>query len=784
MKKLFVFFVFIIILKGTTLCQSFTVSGYIIDKETRETLIGVAVMIKGTSQGVISDNNGYFSMLNLKNGDYTFQFSCMGYEKLERKIHVENKSILLSETALTPEIVKLGDVTVVGTRPDSIGDREVETSQLKISAATIRNIPTAQGDIFKAIKYLPGIEATDPFSPLFSVRGGDPSGNLVLLDGVTVYNPYHYATADGLFNIQTIKDIDLFVGGFGAEYGGRNSSILYITTKDGTMDKLHGEFEPTTTHTKLFLEFPVGKNSSMMVAGRYFYNLPTRFILDDNSYFYDLNVSYTNRLNSRNRLTIKLFDSQDKSDFNFDRFGTYLDNAFETDIYDDFHLSSINNWSNKIATAYLKTIISPSIYLRTQVYGSFHKANIQSGLDFHYSGDSIDTPFQLTYNSKFTSKIDDICAKSILSIGTDRINTFHLGYEWNGYIFKNGAELQEISSGKSTRMPSLLALFAEDKVHIGNLIIRPGIRASHYSYNDNWNFEPRMNLTWNLPADIKFKAAWGIYYQNIISMNTQEYELSQFLDYYYPLKNHALTKSIHYITGIEKPIGRYSVLSANVYFIDMPLTYMFDLNLNQLEASTFSDKLEQGSGEAYGIELFWKGQYKKLSGWISYCISKSTRSYSFINDGKPFLFDYDRAHSFKGVVSYKTTSDLTYNASLVVQSGLPKTLETTLQNYFYYDPVEGSVANYPFGVENNKNNARLPMSIDLDFGLTKRIRKGFGADLADFLKADKSYLTVTIGNILFLHRNVIWYFPFGENKYIPVGLNYLPSVSVGYVIKF
>jgi len=478
----------------------------------------------------------------------------------------------------------------------------------------------ANGDVFKAIKYLPGVEATDPFSPLYSVRGGDPSGNLVLLDGVTIYNPYHYATADGLFNIQSVKDIDLFVGGFGAEYGGRNSSILHITTKDGNMNKLHGEIEPTTTHTKVFLEFPVGKKGSMMVAGRYYYDLPMRFIMADNSYFYDVNISYTHRFNDKNRFTIKLFDSQDKSKFSFDRFGAYLDNAFNTDIYKDFHYASTNNWSNKIATAYLKTIISPNIYLKTQVYGSFHGANIKSGMNFSYTYDSTKTPIQLTNSSKFTSKIDDVCAKSELSIKTDAYNRFHLGFEWNHYAFRNGAEIQQISNESEPRKPTLFACFAEDKLQFGKFAIRPGLRLSRYSYENKWEYEPRVNLTLGLPADFKLKAAWGIYYQYIISMNTQEYEISQFLDYYYPLKNNAPTKSIHYIAGIEKSIGSHSVLSVNTYYIDMPSNYMFDLNLNQLQASTFSDKLEKGSGKSYGIDVMWKGQYKKLSGWMSYSI--------------------------------------------------------------------------------------------------------------------------------------------------------------------
>lgn len=784
MKNLAVISFLFTLFAGFATGQTHTVSGYVTDKATRETLIGAAIVIKETKQGVVTDNNGFFSLLNLKNGDYTFQFSYLGYEKLERKVHINDKSVLLTETQLGLKVVTLHDVTVVGTRSDAVGDREVETSQLQMTPTIIRNIPSAHGDIFKAIKFLPGIEATDPFSPLYSVRGGDPSGNLVLLDGVTVYNPYHFATADGLFNAQTVKDIDLFVGGFGAEYGGRNSSILYITTKDGNMDKLHGEIEPTTTHTKVFLEFPVGKNGSMMVAGRYYYDLPMRFVLGTKSFFYDANISYTNRLNDKNRLTVKLFDAQDKTNINFDRYLSYLDKAFDTDIYKDMHLSNINSWSNQIATAYLKTIISPNIFLKTQVYGSFHSANIRSAMDFRYQADSTSTSYQITNSSRFASKINDVCAKSALTIKTDTVNTFHLGVEYNKYHFSNDAEIQHISNGLSIRRPTLFSCFAEDKMHFGKLVIRPGLRVSRYSYENQWKYEPRVNLSFDLPSNFKLKAAWGIYYQYIISMNTQEYEMSQFLDYYYPLKNNAPTKSVHYIAGIEKPIGAHSVLSANAYYIDMPLTYMFNLNLDQLQASSFSDKLEKGNGKSYGIEIMWKGQYKKLSGWMSYGLGRSTRSYPFIKEGKPFLFDYDRTHSLKTVLSYKITDDITYNTSLVVQSGIPKTLETTMQRYYYYDPVSGSLSSYPFGVENSKNNARLPLSIDWDFGVVKRIRNGFGADLAEFLKADRSYLSVTVGNLLFLHRNVSMYFPYGGKKYIPMGYNYFPTISVGYVIKF
>jgi hypothetical protein len=267
-------------------------------------------------------------------------------------------------------------------------------------------------------------------------------------------------------------------------------------------------------------------------------------------------------------------------------------------------------------------------------------------------------------------------------------------------------------------------------------------------------------------------------------MNTQEYEISQFLDYYYPLKNNTPTKSVHYIFGFDKPIGPNSVLSVEAYDIEMPVTYTFNLNINDVQVNTFSDLLEKGTGKSHGVEILWKGDYKKLSGWVSYCLSRSTRTYPFLNGGQSFLFDFDRTHSFKAVLNYKITPYLTYNTTLIVESGLPKSIESTLQQYFYYNPVNGTLSSYPFGIATNMNNARLPFSTNLDFGLVKRIRSGFGADLAEFLKANESYFTFTLGNILFFRRNVIMYIPYGGSTYFPVGINYFPVISAGYVIKF
>jgi hypothetical protein len=784
MRYLAIQIVLILLFIGAGLAQTQTVSGYVIDSENGETLIGVTILNKGTNQGTTTDGNGFFRLTGVKSGEATLIFSFVGYTTLEETILVSSRSILLEAIRLTPESFELKDVVIIGKKHDIVGDSEVETSQQRISAQTILNIPSARGDIFKAIKFLPGIDATEPFSPLYTARGSDPSGNLVMLDGVAIYNPYHYEQSGGLFNIQSVKNIDVLVGGFGAEFGGRNASILYITTKDGTLNKLRGEVEPTTTHTKLFLEFPVGEKSSMMLAGRYYYDIPGYFLFGSKSYFYDFNISYTNRINERNRLTLKVFNSFDDMKFNPSRMFNYINNSFKVDFYEDTHMKLGNSWSNRAATAYLKTIISPNIYLHTQVYGSFHSADNLSTFDMSFRPDTSDLVVGLYYSTQFTSKINDLSAKSVLSIKTDSINTFKVGVEYNSYHFTNGAVINMIDKGQNKRNPSLFAAFIEDKIKIKRFIVRPGIRVSNYSLFKDWQIEPRVNMMITWPYDWKIKAAWGVYHQSIISMNTQEYEINQFLDYYYPLKDIEPSKSVHYIAGFEKPLSRNSTISLEAYFIDMPITYTFNLNQSELEAHSFSDKLERGSGKSYGVEIMYRGDFSKLSGWASYGLSRSTRSYSHIMNGESFLFDFDRTHTIKTMISYRIAPRLTYNFSLVALSGLPKTVETAMQNYYYYDPITGNLAFYPFGVADVKNNARLPWTIDIDMGVLKRIRSGFAAELQEFLKADESYYTISIGNILFFRRNVMWYFPFGGEKYIPIGINFLPSISAGYVIKF
>lgn len=784
MKKLLFIALFLIVVAGQLVAQTYTVSGYVIDESTGETMIGVNVMVKDLAVGASTDNNGYFRIFGLTAGEYILEISYIGYRKKELPLTITDKSIVLDDIPLEPEPIEMEDIVVTETQTE-ITNIKVETGFREISPKAVQSIPASKGDVFRAVKYLPGVEGMDPFSPLYSVRGSETGENHILLDGVTIYNPYHYTTATGLFNLYAIKNIEMLVGGFGAEYGGRNSSVLYITTREGNNKKLHGEVETSTSQSRIIFDFPVGKNATMMVSTRTYYDLISRFLFYLPNYFYDFNASLSWKLNSRNRLSLRYFRSHDTFDYKFSRFATYFKSSFDTDVFDDYDVNMVNKWNNQAATAILKTVISPNIYLKTQVAGSFFSSNNISKIDFEYIDDETGDKTKLFYKTGINNEIDDISAKSVLNIKLNSYQTVNLGGEYNSYNFSNDIRINNFSEGRSTRNPTLSVGFIENIFDAGPLTIRAGLRYSDFSYYNKAFHEPRASSVVRLPGGYRVRAAWGRYYQFINSINSNDYEMSQYLDYYYPLKDKRPSESEHFIVGFEKAVSDKSTLSLDLYYKDISRVYTFDYNASMTDVFSFTDKIKNGSGKSVGMELMWKGTWNTFAGWLSYGLSKSTRTYPHIMNGKSFLFDYDRTHSFKAVVNHQILPTLSYSGTLLVMSGVPKTLERSISRYFYYDPGSDEVWTYPSYIADIKNNIRMPFEVRLDFGIRKKIRKGFGAELAQFLGAEESFLNVTLGNLLFLFRRNVWfYIPTDEGEYFGVGSNYFPEFSTGYAIKF
>jgi hypothetical protein len=777
--KLYIILI-IMFIQTVVAAQKTTLSGVVTDASTGETLVNATVILKAEKlRGVSTNDHGFFSMPGIECRQLEIEISYIGYQSETRTIYPNCPEPVFIEVALAPSEVHLEQVTVTGLKAEQLGDSDVEISLHTLTPKQIREIPTARNDVFKALRHLPGIEPTEPLSPLISVRGSDPGENLIMLDGVTIYNPYHFMSSSGIFNMQTVKRVDMMVGGFGAEYGGRNASVINISTKDGNNNKLHGEVQPTTSESKVFLEFPVGKKTTMLVAGRFNYDIPGNFLMYSNNYFYDMNLSLTHRFNARNRLTIKYFGSADHTKLDFNNYYKYIGNSTGMeDVFNNMSLKWVNKWENNIATAIWHSVLSPKVFLKAQLSASMHRADNSTEMRMFLENTGFDT------STLFRSRVDDYTAKTSISYKPFIWNEFKAGVEYSNYRFMNASELNGIDNGKATKLPVSISVFAEDKINIGFLTIRPGIRIVQFN-NNHLLYEPRANAVAKLPGSIKLQVAYGLYNQQIVSMNTQEFEFNQFLDYYYPLTQHQPSKSEHYIFGAEKQFGVNHTVTANFYFKDISCTYTFDLLQDQYEVFALSDKIVAGTGKAYGAELMWNGRLGNFSGWASYTLSKSTRSFPHIMDGASYDYDYDRRHSFKTVLNYQATQRISYSMSLIAQSGVPRSIENSLQMYYIYDPLTGTMMYSPQYTVNQKNASRMPWLLYLDFGMQKKLATGFGKDLADFFGADESYFVLNLYNVLFFRRNILYYIPaVGLDKMIPIGDNYLPIVSAGFTIKF
>lgn len=766
--------------------QKNTLSGIVYDTQTGETLIGATIQIAGTiNKGTSTDLNGFFSFPGIEQKTVEAIVSFIGYNTKTVKVEFDNNRKAFIQIKLKPLSVELGQVNIVELSTNQIGDREIETSQHRLSPKAIKSIPTARNDVFKAMRFLPGVEATEPLSPLVSVRGSDPGENLIMLDGVIIYNPYHFISSSGIFNMQTVKNIDMLVGGFGAEYGGRNSSVIHISTKDGNGQGVHGEVKPSTVESKFFVEFPVNEKTTMMVGGRFNYDIMGNFLMGSNNYFFDANVSVTHRFNAKNRIDIKYFGSKDYTNMSINNFYKMMANSMQnfgdTLIYKSFldmDFTWKNQWANNIATVIWKSALSPKLYFRAQAYASLHKADNYSTFVMKIEDMGFNT------STQFESKVNDYTVKLSLNYTPFFGNEIKTGIEYSSYLFANSSAINGVKGSSAKVEPYLMSAFAEYKIKLGPLILRPGIRASRFN-NNQINIEPRANMVLAIGNNLKLKAAYGKYYQNIISMNTQELEFNQFLDYYYPLNNLKPSLSYHYIVGAQANVFKTIELSADIYYKDIARTYIFDLLQSSYDAFALSDKVFEGKGKTVGVEIMAKGQLQKFSGWASYTLSKSTRSFPNIMDGAWYLYDYDHTHSIKGVVNFQATDRISYSADFVFQSGVPRSVENTLQMYYMYEPLTGQMIYSPQYTIDQKNSSRMPWQMQINLGFEKKIVHGFGKDIADFFKADESYLVASIRNLLFLRRNVTYYYPIiGFDGYLPIGLDYLPSVNVGYIIKF
>lgn len=751
------------------------ISGYIVDDKTGEAIIGVNVMVENTAIGTATDLRGFFLIQNVPRGQITLRLSHISYTEQKLSIRIIDKSLFLGTIGMVARTITTEAIEVTGQRRTLI-QKDMDIASFQVDPVVLLETPQLNKDVFQLIKFSPSVSISDPLSPQFYVRGSDPGENLVQLDGMTIYNPQHFLGSEAIFNPYAIKDIEMLVGGFDAEYGGRNSSILNITTREGHQTEVHGEFRPSTSGISGAIEFPVRRKATAMISGRLLSDLTFRVLMGVPNVMGDINGAYSQKF-GKTQVRLSTFYARDYMDYSLNHFMVY----FPGTLFQDFEEGFVTVTDNRAAGIQTHTVFSPNLLFEAQVYHSGSRAFNNSYFNFCFPDTINNLDRVIKYQTEIQNSIMDYTAKVNLSLFTFRHQTLKIGLEQNWLTFSNRIGGQADTT-KDKYHVAIQSFYLQDKFEVSLFSLKFGLRNSRLLGESRWRPEPRASLALRL-GTTTLKAAWGRYYQYITTLDTRNREFVQFLDYYNSLQNHAPIASTHYILGIEGYLTDKMEYSITGYYKDLYRLYRLEYDLVK-NSEGVASALEKGRGKAYGVEFLVRGEIGHLSGWVSYTFSRGTRSYPTLQNGKAYFYDGDQPHNLKMILLYKLSNDITASTTVQFSSGYPRTWETGRYNQFYYDPLENSVGGFPRDITPVKNNVRYPPRLIWDIGWKKKLRSGFGYRLAEYLGCEDAYLTMTIRNLLFLHRNPYYYFYFPGYGYYGFAMAYLPSVDFGYSIKF
>jgi hypothetical protein len=765
----------LLILVLTLGLQAASISGYVVDEKTGEAIIGVNVIVENTNCGAATDLKGFFLIHKIPSGKWTLRFSHISYTEMQQTVTLQDRALFIGTVRLIPRALETKAIEVIGERGKLI-EKDLDIASFQVEPLILFETPQLNKDVFQILKLSPSVSISDPLSPQLHVRGSDPGENLIQLDGITIYNPQHFLGSQAIFNPYSIKDIEMLVGGFDAEYGGRNSSILNITTREGHQSEVHGEFWPSTSGLSGAIEFPVKKQATAMISGRILTDLTMRVLMGSPNVMADFNGSYLQKL-GKTQLRLTTFYARDYLDYSLDNLLIY----FPNDFYESFREAFVTNTDNRAIGLQTHTLLTPNLLLETRLYHSGASASNRSEVDFVFSDTVSHLDRVIKYRTEIHNSIRDYTAKANLSLFTFWKQTFKLGWEQNYLTFYNrvGSLLDSNSSRQATH---LQAFYLQDKIELGRWTIKLGGRTTRLLPSTRWYFEPRLALAWHLGLTT-LKAAWGHYQQHLTTLDSRNREFIQFLDYYYSLDGHPPVESVHYILGIEGFLTEKLEYSVTGYYKDLRRLYRLEYDAAR-NSDDLNDVLEAGKGTAYGLEFLVRGSLGQLSGWVSYTYSHGTRSYPTLQDGQEYYYDGDQPHNLKLLLMYKLTKAITASTTFQFSSGYPRTWPVGRYNQYFYDPVENSVGGFPRDLTPAKNNVRYPPRIVWDVGWKKQLREGFGYHLAEYLGLKEAIMSMTIRNILFLYRNPYYYFYFPDYGYYGFGLEYFPSINFGYTLRF
>ncbi|KQR91128.1 collagen-binding protein [Chryseobacterium sp. Leaf180] len=656
-----------------------TISGTVKDQKTGELLLGVSVKIVEQPAISISANEyGYYSV-TLSSGDYTVAVDYAGYLPYRKKVSLQDN--LKLDVMLSPQndrVASIDEVVVSGVRKDkNLSSAQMGTETLSIKS--IEKLPVIFGekDVLKTIQLLPGVKSTGEGSSGFSVRGGAPDQNLILLDEAPVYNASHLLGFFSTFNSDALKDASIIKGNSPAQYGGRLSSVLDVRMKDGNNQDYKVNGGIGLISSRLSVEGPVQKEkSSFIVSGRRTYAdaflKATKDLKDSKLYFYDLNLKSNYQINENNRLYLSGY-------FGRDVLG--LGKTFATD------------WGNTTATLRWNSIVSSTLFSNT----SF----IYSNYDYNVSLKSNDNVFGLD------SKIRDWNFKQDFSwfAGNNHSVKFGLQSIYHSITPSTASGTSRSTYPRNTRYSLENAFYINDDFKVNEkLTFNYGLRLSAFTvlggdtYNiyENglltesralekgdfgktyYNLEPRITGNYRIDEVSSVKAGYARNTQNLhlLGNSSAGNPTDQWIASSYTVKPEIADQiSAGYSRNFNN--NNYEI-NTEVYYKSLQNQIDFKNGAEIVfdSAADIESQLLFGKGRAYGLEILAKKKNGKLTGWISYTLSKTERKIDGINNNEWYNARIDRTHDISVVAMYDLNMKWSLSGLFVYSTGNAVTFPT------------------------------------------------------------------------------------------------------------
>ncbi|OQX79847.1 MAG: collagen-binding protein [Bacteroidetes bacterium 4484_249] len=694
-----------------------TISGYIRDKETGEELIGATVYFDELKNGTISNYYGFYS-ITLPAGIYNMRISYIGYKQVNREVNLNGDMVLNIDLPLSA--VTISEV-VINASDDS--DEKIKTAQM--SAATmkikeIKNIPVLFGetDIMKTIQLLPGIQSGGEGNTGFFVRGGGIDQNLILLDEAPVYNASHLLGFFSVFNSDAIKDMKIIKGGIPANYGGRLSSVLDVSMKNGNMKNYCVTGGVGLIDSRLTVEGPVKKDvGSFIISGRRTYGdlyLPLSSdpqVRESKMFFYDLNTKINYRINQNNRIYLSGYFGRD--DFGY---GT------------NFNF----NWGNATGTLRWNHIFNKKLFSNTSL--------IYSNYDYYIAFGSGESKFAIQ------SSLNDFSLKDDFQFYRNPKSTVKFGFSSIYHSFAPGT----VVSGETGPLPKteLDKKYAwENAVYFVHEIKRfekfnfiTGMRFTAFSqlgpsdifiYGDNGNItdtllfgkndliktyfgvEPRFSVGYqiNEVSSVKLSYIRTQQYLHLLSNTTSAKPTDLWVPSSYYIKPQIARQAA---AGYYRNFFNNKMeVSAEIYYKKMRNQIEYKNGADLLLNNNIETQLTFGEGWSYGFEIMVKKKTGKLTGWLAYTWSKTEKQFDEINNGAIFPARQDRRHDFSIVCMYAVKKQLILSASWVYYMGSAAT----------FPGGKYEIDGQPVNLYTERNGYRMPDYHRLDASVIWNFRK-------------------------------------------------------------